>query len=201
MRAVAGLWRWRRNPLCRRSDRREAWLALWALLLILFVAPVVGMLSGVLTHEELLATVRAQRLERHAVWATAEQLTVPRRPLDSDTEDSAESEGRRGVIAYWSGPDGATRTGPADVGHEVRPGDRFRVWTNDDGELTSPPLSGATASSQAMLAGVVAAAATAAAVEIGRRLAVRQLLRRRYARWDDEWARIGPDSGRAGTNS
>lgn len=201
MRTVAGLWRWRRNPLCRRSDRHEAWLSLGAAALILCGAPVVGMLVGVLAHEKLLSSVAAQRAERHSVRATVQQLVVPRRPLDSETEELSEDEGRRQVIAYWPGPDGATRTGPAEVGHPVLPGDRFRVWTDDDGQITTPPMSAGTASSQALLAGLVAAVAAGAAVETGRRLAVRQLLRRRYARWDDEWARIGPDSGRAGTGN
>lgn len=201
VRIVAGLWRWRRNPLCRSSDRQEAWLALCAAVLVLCGAPVVGMLGGVLAHEKLLASVNAQRAERQRVWATVQQLVVARRPLDSDADESGEKEGRQRVIAYWPGRDGAVRTGPAEVGHPVRPGDRFRVWTDPVGRITEPPLSPGTASSQALLAGLVAAVATGVVVEAGRRLAVRQLMRRRYARWDDEWARIGPDSGRAGTNS
>jgi len=46
MRAVTGLWRWRRNPLCRATDLAEAWVALVALVLIAVVAPVTGALVG-----------------------------------------------------------------------------------------------------------------------------------------------------------
>ncbi|CAM5252441.1 hypothetical protein SVIOM342S_03746 [Streptomyces violaceorubidus] len=46
MRAISGLWRWRGNPLCRASDLAEAWVALTALLLTVFVAPLTGVLVG-----------------------------------------------------------------------------------------------------------------------------------------------------------
>lgn len=198
---IAGLWRWRRNPLCRRSDRREAWLTLWAALLIALGAPAVGTLGGMLAHRELLEAIRAQESQRHAVWATVQQLVVPQPPLDSDADENPDTEDRYHVIAYWPGPDGATRTGTTDVGHRVRPGDRFHIWTDELGRITTRPMSDDTASSQAALAGLVAAVAAGAAVEAGRRLAVRQLLHRRYARWEDEWARIGPDWGRTGTSN
>ncbi|AXK32030.1 hypothetical protein DVA86_04540 [Streptomyces armeniacus] len=201
MRSIAGLWRWRRNPLCRRSDRREALVSLCAALLIVLGAPVVGLTGGVLAHEELLGAAREQRAERHAAWATVQQLTTPQPGLGADPEDAdGESEKYR-VVAYWPGPDGAVHTGTTDVGHQVRPGDRFHVWTDDQGRITNPPMSAATASSQALLAGVVSAALAAGLVEGLRRLAVRQLLRRRYARWDAEWARIGPDWGRTGSSN
>ncbi|WP_425587900.1 hypothetical protein [Streptomyces marokkonensis] len=35
MRTIAGLWRWRHNPLCRTTDLTEARVALAGLLLIL----------------------------------------------------------------------------------------------------------------------------------------------------------------------
>lgn len=47
MRAVGGLWRWRGNPLRRGTDLAEAWVALTALVLILSVAPLIGVLAGV----------------------------------------------------------------------------------------------------------------------------------------------------------
>lgn len=200
MRSIAGLWRWRRNPLCRRSDRREALLALCAALLIALGAPAAGLTGGLLAHETLLDIVREQHRERHTAWATVQQLVMPRPGLGTDP-DAAADEDKHRVVAYWTGPDGATETGTTDAGRPVRPGDRFRVWTDDQGRITSRPLSEATASSQALLAGLVSAAAAAAVVEGGRRLAVRQLLRRRYARWDEEWARIGPDWGRTGSSS
>lgn len=39
----ARLWRWRRNPLKRRSDIAEAWAALPVLLVLLIAAPTAGL--------------------------------------------------------------------------------------------------------------------------------------------------------------
>ncbi|CAM5324543.1 Integral membrane protein OS=Streptomyces glaucescens OX=1907 GN=SGLAU_03710 PE=4 SV=1 [Streptomyces glaucescens] len=70
MRALSGLWRWRRNPLCRATDLAEARLALTALLLMVLVAPLLGVLVGSATQESLHRAAREQRLTRHQVTAT-----------------------------------------------------------------------------------------------------------------------------------
>ncbi|MGW7354370.1 Rv1733c family protein [Streptomyces sp. NPDC054784] len=201
MRSIVGLWRWRRNPLCRSSDRHEALASLCAALLLLFAVPLVGLTGGVLAHEEMLGAAREQRSERHPARATVQQLVVPRPGLDADPDDADGDVARHRVVAYWTGRDGAVHTGVADAGRPLRPGERFRIWTDERGRITGPPLSEATASSQALLAGLVSAAVAAALVETVRRLTVRQLLRRRYAEWDAEWDRIGPDWGRTGSSN
>ncbi|MEU1129076.1 hypothetical protein ABZ383_04310, partial [Streptomyces sp. NPDC005900] len=83
MRAVAGLWRWRHNPLRRRTDLAEAWLALAALVLIVVAAPLVGTLAAGVSRGALLGSVREQRETRHAVVA-AVLRRVPAPPLDPD---------------------------------------------------------------------------------------------------------------------
>lgn len=200
MRTIVGLWRWRRNPLCRRSDRREAWLAVCAALLILVGAPLVGLLSANATHDALLRTAHDQQRERHHIWATAQNITA-RPPLNSEPDTATPREERTRVTAHWTGPDGSPHTGTVAVGHLVRPGSRFQVWTDDKGRLTDRPMSRRGASSYSMLAGLAAGAFVVCGVEVGRRLTVRLVLRRRYARWDEEWGRIGPDWGRAGTSN
>ncbi len=70
VRAVSGLWRWRRNPLRRATDLAEAWLALTALLLVALAAPLIGVLSGSAAHTTLQRSVRAQHQSRHLVTAT-----------------------------------------------------------------------------------------------------------------------------------
>lgn len=57
------------------------------------------------------------------------------------------------------------------------------------------------ATAHAVLAGAGAALLAAGLFEGGRRLVLRRMLRGRYARWDQEWARVGPDWGRAGADS
>ncbi|MGW7518522.1 Rv1733c family protein [Streptomyces sp. NPDC054796] len=200
VRSIVGLWRWRGNPLCRRSDRREAWLAFWAVVLIVLGAPLVGWLGTVKAHDALLSTVEQQRQNRHQVWASAESLAT-RPPVDTDPESAAEPDTRRQVTARWTGPDGTSHSGTVRAGHGVQPGERFRIWTDDQGRIASRPMTERSAGSHAALAGLAAAAGTAGALEAARRLAIRQVMRRRYARWDAEWHRIGPDWGRTGTSN
>lgn len=200
MRSIVGLWRWRGNPLYRRSDRREALLALSAVILVVIVTPLAVWLGASAAHDTLLKTVAEQQRSRHQVWATA-QSAGDRAQLHSDPESAAQQPGRRHVVARWAGPDGSGHRRTVTTRHRVRPGERFLIWTDGHGTPTTRPLSPQTASSYAGLAGLVVGAGAAGAMEAGRRLTMRQLLRRRYAMWDAEWARIGPDWGRTGSNS
>ena len=201
MRAIVGLWRWRGNPLCRRTDRREAWLALWAVLLIAVGTPLAGTLTAEATHDALLRRAHAQQHERHRIWAKAVRVSV-RPALNADPESAARGRVRGRVTVSWKGTvDGKPHTGTFVAHQRVRPGARFPVWTDGRGHLTSRPMSTRSASSHSLLAGLAAAAGTVTLLELARRLALRQVMRRRYAAWDEEWGRIGPDWGRAGTSS
>ena len=193
-RAITGLWGWRRSALYHRGYRAEGWLALCALLLVLVGAPLVGTVAGHAAHRALSKTVRSQQQERQQVWATVEKV-LPRHAPGQESAD--ELINHRRVRASWRAPSGAQRTARLTVTHEVSPGDRFRVWVEQGGALTARPMSAATASSHAALAGVVVAVVAALFVEWLRRLALRGLLRRRLAEWEREWARVGPDWGRS----
>ncbi|MFE2277551.1 hypothetical protein ACFXAE_09835 [Streptomyces sp. NPDC059454] len=201
MRAISGLWRWRHNPLCRGTDLAEAWVAFAALLLLLVAAPVAGVLVGGAAQDALQRSVRAQHQSRHPVTATVVRKLDPS-PAASDPEISVGGDPRHRVLAHWTAPDGTERSGPVPTRlKDPRPGDRFRTWTDGHGTVATRPLDAATATTHAVLAGVGAALVTAALVEGFRRLAVRRMLRRRYARWDQAWDRAGPDWGRTGTGS
>lgn len=200
MRTIRGLWRWRGSPLCRRSDLTEAWIGLWAAALLVLAAPLAGLAAAAAAQTELTGVVREQQAQRHQVWATVEQ-PVDRPAAGPGGARSEEEHGRHPVLAFWKGPDGVTHSGTVRTVRPLFPGDRFRVWTDVHGDLTSPPLSRADATAYSAVAGVVAGVLAGIAVEGGRRAAVRRLLRKRYAEWDEQWARIGPDWGRAGSNS
>ncbi|MFJ5997862.1 hypothetical protein [Streptomyces sp. NPDC092370] len=201
MRAISGLWRWRRNPLRRATDLAEAWVALAALLLILLAAPVVGSLVGGAAQDALQRSVRAQHEARHPVTATVVRK-LDRSPLDADPETSSGRDLRNRVLADWTAPDGSPHQGPVLVSlKDPRQGDEFRIWTDRHGRMVTRPLDSATASTHAVLAGFGAALATGGLIEGGRRLIVWRMVRRRYARWDQAWDRAGPDWGRTGAGS
>lgn len=201
MRAIAGLWRWRHNPLRRATDLAEAWIALVALVLIVVAAPVVGAVTGALTQDALLRSVAAQREARHSVTATVLQR-IDQPPLDPDPETSSSRDAHRRVLASWTAPDGSGQAGT--VVSELKsphPGDRFQVWTDAEGRVVGRPLDTATATTHAALAGLGAALACVGLIEGARRLVVWRIVQRRYARWDQAWDSAGPDWGRAGTGA
>ncbi|MEV1067175.1 hypothetical protein [Streptomyces sp. NPDC050263] len=199
MRAIGGIWRWRHNPLRRRTDLVEAWVALSALLLILLVAPLVGSLVGAVAQDVLQRSVREQRESRHEVTATVVRK-VDGSPLEADPETATGREARTRVVADWTAPDGSAQHGTVLAGLKTpHSGDHFALWTDGRGRPTARPLDSATATTHAVLAGFGTALLTAGAVEAGRRLIVWRLVRRRYARLDQAWDRAGPDWGRAGT--
>ncbi|MEU2915302.1 Rv1733c family protein [Streptomyces massasporeus] len=201
MRAIRGLWRWRRNPLCRATDLAEAWVALVALLLILLAAPVVGLLVGDTADDALQRSVRSQHEARHLVTATVVRK-LDRSPLDSDPETSSGRDLRNRVLADWTAPDGTPHQGPVLASlKDPRQGDTFRIWTDRHGRMVARPLDSATASTHAVLAGFGAALAAGGLIEGGRRLIVWRMVRRRYARWDQAWDKAGPDWGRTGAGS
>ncbi|MET7729997.1 hypothetical protein ABZT02_01350 [Streptomyces sp. NPDC005402] len=201
MRAISGLWRWRRNPLCRGTDLAEAWVGLLALLLILVVGPVIGSVTGHAAQDTLQGAVREQHESRRLVTATVIR-TLDRSPLDADPEAASGRDLRTRVTAGWTAPDGTTHRGTVMAGlQNPHRGDHFGMWTDLHGRTAARPLDSATATTHAVLAGMGAALLTAGLIEGGRRLAVWRMVRRRYARWDRAWDRAGPDWGRTGAGS
>jgi hypothetical protein len=73
-------WRWRRNPLRRRSDVVEAWTALAVAVLLLVGAPLAGALAGLWAHRTAQAVAEERRAERHQVHAEVVGRPPVRRP-------------------------------------------------------------------------------------------------------------------------
>ncbi|MEV7194224.1 hypothetical protein AB0N81_20825 [Streptomyces sp. NPDC093510] len=201
MRAIVGLWRWRRNPLCRGTDLAEAWMALAALVLITVAAPVVGVFTTSLSRDALLASVHQQREDRHAITGTVlRKVASP--PIDPDPETSSARDAHSRVLARWQAPDRTDHYGVVLSDLETpRPGDHFRLWTDEHGKVVGRPLDGATATTHAVLAGFGAATAAVGLIEGTRRLLLWRIVRARHARLDRAWEKAGPDWGRTGTGS
>ncbi|MCX5389132.1 hypothetical protein [Streptomyces sp. NBC_00094] len=202
MRAATGVWRWRRNPLRRSTDLIEAWVAFAAAALLCVAVPLAGWTVGSSTNGSLQRAVRVQQEQR--LPTTARVVRAADEPTGGDRTgaDTGEAGLRRSVVARWTSPDGTARTGTVTTarGHSA-PGDTFSFWTDRDGRPTSPPMPAGTARAHAAIAGLMAALLTGLLVETVRRLAVRRLVLRRYARLDRAWASAGPDWGRADTGS
>ncbi|MFD4633587.1 hypothetical protein ACFVYR_30975 [Streptomyces sp. NPDC058284] len=201
MRAIAGLWRWRHNPLRRGTDLVEAWVALVALVLIVVAVPVVGVLTASQSRDALLGSVRQQQEHRHRITGTVLRK-VDSPPLDPDPETSSARDAHSRVLARWTAPDDTDRFGVvlSDL-KSPHTGDHFRMWTDERGRVVGRPLDDATATTHAVLAGLGAATVAAGLVEGARRLILWRIVRGRHARLDQAWAKAGPDWGRTGTGS
>ncbi|MFJ3583365.1 hypothetical protein ACIPPS_14180 [Streptomyces sp. NPDC090127] len=202
MRAAIGVWRWRHNPLRRTTDLIEAWVAVTAVLLLVLAAPAAGWIAGTGTDASLQRAVRAQNLQRLPTTAQVVRLSDVPAPGLRSPESTAEQPARRSVVARWTAPDGASRTGTVATRRDLAdPGDTFRLWTDRDGRPVPAPMRPETAHAHAIVVGLLATALAAVFVEAVRRLVVRRLVHRRYRRLDRAWAKAGPDWGRTGAGS
>jgi hypothetical protein len=178
------LWRWRRNPLRRRSDALEAWvgLAVWA---VTVVGGVLTGLAGAHSVERGLAEERAQ-------WRPVVAL------LTQDAPRAATESGAQRVWANvrWTGRDGSTHAGQARVAAGTPTGTAVTVWTDGDGSLVTQPATASQAQVRATMVGLLVGGSAAAVPFVGGRIVRERLQRRRMAQWDEAWARFGPLWGR-----
>ncbi|MFD3451187.1 hypothetical protein ACFWVC_03325 [Streptomyces sp. NPDC058691] len=191
-------WRWRHNPLRRRSDVFEAWIGLATTCVIALGAPAAGWATGAAVGSTLRHTVsveHAQRTQLPAVVLKADPREVP----DSDPESGQVHEESRPAVVRWTASDGRARTAnvliPADRGN----GDRITLWTDRAGQAPVPaPLDAGTADTHALLAGIGTFLAASVLGLMGRQALMWHLMRRRLAEWEREWAAAGQSWGRAG---
>lgn len=183
-------WRWRSNPLRRRSDVLEAWivLAAWT------VAAVASVVAGVVGARVAQHTVDAGRTGRSPVTAVLVRI-VPGSGRDVVTGVRYD---RVVATVRWSdvrGGAASTRTGLMNVKPTARPGSTVRAWTDGHGRLVAPPVSAAEETTRVALAGTGAALAAGAAVLTAGCLARLRVQRRATEKWGTEWEQAGRHRG------
>lgn len=183
-------WRWRRNPLRRRSDVIEAWTVLIVLILLVVGAPAAGFAVGRWAHEDARAQAAAQRAERDLVSA----VVVENAPA-SVPSAHGDKQPMHWVQARWTEPDGGSRTGEARVPAGTKRGDRADVWLDASGRSVQPPPTNTAVWQHALSMGTCAAAGVAGVVLAGHFAVRRVAIRHRLDEWEREWARTGPEWG------
>ncbi|MFR0354617.1 Rv1733c family protein [Streptomyces sediminimaris] len=183
-------WRWRRNPLRRRSDVLEAWivLAAWTL------AAVASVAAGIVGARVAQHVVDAGRAGRSPVTAVLVRI-VPGSGRDVVTGVRYD---RVVATVRWSDVrDGraVTRTGLMNVRPTARPGSTVRTWTDGHGHLVAPPVGATEATVRVLLAGTGAAPAAGATVLGTGYLARLRVQRRATEKWGAEWERAGRHRG------
>jgi len=173
-----------RNPLRRGSDRAET-LVLGALLAaFLAAAPFAAHTAGSWGYAAAARAAQAQRASLHQVTAA---LLRPEPVLSSYGSASAVV-----VAARWRVPDGRIRTGQLYVTADVAAGHTTRVWVDQAGRLTGPPLTRDQLAGRGELAAGVAVGGLATMLITAAWLARRSLDRRRMAAWEADWLANGP---------
>jgi hypothetical protein len=181
-------WRWRSNPLRRRSDVVEAWTALFVAVLLLVAVPLAGVVAGRWAHDEARTTAARQQAERQRVRAEV----VGRVPDTLPSADGARARTFR-VTVRWTTPDARTHTAAARVPEGTHQGDVVDVWFDARGRGVPPPTSGTEVWQHTLTVGTCAAGGAAAVVLLGNTVVRRVAMRRRLGEWDREWARTEPE--------
>ncbi|WP_371660027.1 hypothetical protein [Streptomyces sp. NBC_00280] len=172
-------WRWRRNPLRRRSDVVEAWVVLVTSVVMAAGMPLAGALSSVRVGSVLLQ----QRQERHRTSAV----------LAEDAGDPGPGTyARTWAVVRWTAPGDTVRTAGVRVAAGSSAGTRTVIWTDGQGRLVSAPLTPGRAVALSAFAGTLAASGVALLLLAGRRAVRMGLDRHRAGQWERTWALTGP---------
>jgi hypothetical protein len=173
-----------RNPLRRGSDRAETIVIGALLAAFLAAAPFAAHAAGAWGHDSAARQAQAQRASLVQVTATLLWSAPILAGYGSGSGFAAE--------ARWRAPDGPVRTGELFVTPDAAASHSTRIWVDQTGRLTNPPLSGDQMTGRAQLAAGVAVGSLAAVLATAGWLVRRSLDRRRLSGWDTEWLANGP---------
>jgi hypothetical protein len=170
------------NPLRRRADKIEAWLAPVAIAVFLALCPVIAVGVSTWVHAGAAAAIRAE----HPVKATLLQAAP----------GPAESDGGANTWLVWTRAQwsvgGLTKTGAVPVPASSLAGSRQTVWLNRAGAVQVPPASASQIAGLADTATAVSLTALAGLLGVLTWLIRRALDRRRLAGWETAWLTVGP---------
>ncbi|CAM5357570.1 hypothetical protein SALBM135S_08365 [Streptomyces alboniger] len=182
------LWRRRRNPLRRRTDRVRGWIALALLLIVPVLGLVAAFTSGDAALVHYRATADEQARARQLLAATLVR-DAPRHPEPGSAEAR---KVRYPVTVRYTAPDGGTRTADIGVPPGLSRGSTVDIWADADGAVTEAPLSAEEIRSRAMGWAVLAFLAVALTGTGAYGVAALVLHRLNLADWEARWARTAP---------
>jgi hypothetical protein len=165
----------RSNPLVRRSDRIEAFVLVFAVLLTIVAIPIAGAV-GTSVHEERSRLYAEQAQSRHQVMANAVeegQIVGNHRSVAFAAE------------ATWTDA-GIAHQGVVPWSDKAKVGDQQGIWVDDHGDYVPPPASPSRATGEAVAVGLLILLGVAELVFASVHLIRRRLDDRRSAQWDCE---------------
>ncbi|MFJ3234926.1 hypothetical protein [Streptomyces sp. NPDC086787] len=181
-------WHWRDNPLRRRSDVVEGWIALAVAVLLLVGTPLAGALAGLWAHDEGRTAATAQRQDRHRVHARVLGAEPGQLPVVQGGREHAFRAWVR-----WTEPGEGTRTAVTRIPAGTHPGDMVDVWFDSAGRGVAAPPNEVSVWQHTVAVGLCAAGSAAVVTLVGHGLLRRVSLRRRMSEWERDWSRTGPE--------
>lgn len=175
-----------RNRLADAGDRWEGAVLVVAVVVALLAVPIAGAIGS-----EIYATQRDQAASEHQSKHQVNAALIDSIPPASDS-------GRGGAVstpamATWQLPNGSARQGLVDAHHDSSAGSTVRIWIDESGGVTGPPMTTEGAAVFAAVGAFVLWCALAGAMAL-LYLTVRFTHSRiRLRRWTNEWQRIAPE--------
>ena len=182
---LRGILRPGTGPLVRATDRAERTAVVVCAVLALLLLPV-ALTVGSLAYRDLAGTAARDAATHHETVAvlTGDAPAMSARGLVTGAAPE--------VTARWRLADGTTRTGTVPAGRGMTAGDTVRLWVDETGTPTGPPLSTSDAVSRAIALAAVGWLGAAGLLWLICHC-VRVLCERRRMRgWADDWARFEP---------
>ncbi|MBQ1159503.1 hypothetical protein KBZ21_15525 [Streptomyces sp. A73] len=181
-------WRWRRNPLRRRTDQLQSWIALGLLLAVPLVGAAAMVVIGEAAYRHYRATSEHQAKSRH--HTTAVLLHDAPQHLEPGSDEARAT--RYPAEVRYTDPTGRTRTGTTDVPPGLPADSTVRVWVGEEGTITEPPMTSQEVRSRSMGWSALALLAVAATGVTAYGATLLILRRRNFAAWDTQWAQTAP---------
>jgi hypothetical protein len=173
------------NPLRRRSDIIEAWLAPAAVVVFLVLSPLVAGLAAMGVQAD---NAAAQHVQQSWHPVSAVLLRAAPGPQYSDNGANTWTEWEP---ASWTAG-GHHYTGSIPVLAGSRAGSTQTVWLDSGGHVRAPAMNKAELGGAIGTGILLAVAALAVVVAVATRLARWILDRKRIASWESGWLSVGP---------
>jgi hypothetical protein len=173
------------NPLRRRSDVIEAWLAPAAIIVFLALSPLVAGIVDMGVQADSAAALHVQQ-SWHPVSAVL--LRAAPGPQFSDNGANTWTEW---TPARWTA-DGRHFTGNIPVPAGSRAGSTQTVWLDNTGRVRTPAMTRPELSGAIGTGILLALAALAIVIVVAARITHWVLDRKRIASWESAWMSVGP---------
>jgi hypothetical protein len=173
------------NPLRRRADLIEAWLAPAAIVVFLALCPLVMAVTGLMVRADNAAARQAQQS-----WHPVKAVVLDAVPGPEESDRGANTW-VTWTPATWTA-DGHEWIGEVPAPAKTRADGTVTAWLDRAGDVMLPPLTAAAARQRVVYATLIALAALAVLLAFMKVVARKILDRQRLAGWETAWMSVAP---------